>query len=229
MVTNIQLCLHEEIMLLALRDEKGTAVTAYTEHMVAGAILAELLLDHRITIEDSRKQLVNTKDNEPTDDLIINECLQRIATEKRRASMQTWVSRLAGMKHLKHKVAQQLCNKEILRCDEEKILLIFARQVYPEINPLPEKRIIARLKAAIFTDSIQVDPRTAVLVSLADGTDLMNYIFGRKELQRREKRIEQVVNGELIGRAAKEAIAACKSAAAIAAIIPAVTATTIHS
>ena len=41
------LFLYEEIMLLALRDEEGTIANGYCEFMVAGAILAELLLDRR--------------------------------------------------------------------------------------------------------------------------------------------------------------------------------------
>jgi hypothetical protein len=36
-----RLFLYEEIMLLALRDEKGTVVTSFSEYAVAGAVLAE--------------------------------------------------------------------------------------------------------------------------------------------------------------------------------------------
>ncbi len=54
------LYLHEEIMLLALRDEQGTVEygTNYV-YAMCGGILAELLLAGRITVEDNRKKLVN--------------------------------------------------------------------------------------------------------------------------------------------------------------------------
>ncbi len=42
-----QLFLYEEAMLLALRDEKGTVMTSFPDQVVAGAVLAELLLDGR--------------------------------------------------------------------------------------------------------------------------------------------------------------------------------------
>ncbi len=143
--------------------------------------------------------------------------------------MQTWVSRLAGTKNLRHKVARQLCDRGILRADEDKVLFIFTRQVYPEIDPLPEKQIVDRLRTAIFTDHDQLDPRTVVLISLANGADLLNQTFGRKEVRSRKKRIEQIVNGELTGKATKNVIAACQAAVMVAAIMPVIMATTTHN
>jgi len=223
------LFLYEEIMLLALRDEEGTIATGYSEYVVAGAILAELLLDRRISVEDTRKQLVDMQSTNPTGDPIIDECLERIAAGKRRASLQTWVSRLTGIKNLRHKVARQLCDRGILRADEDKVLFIFTRQVYPEINPLPEKKIVDRLRTAIFTDCDELDPRTVVLISLAQGADLLNQTFGRKEVRSRRKRIKKIVNGELTGKATKQVIAACQTAVMVAVIMPAIMATTIHN
>jgi len=223
-----QLNLYEEIMLLALRDEEGTIATGYSEHVVAGAILAELLLDQQISIEDTRKQLVDLQNTKPTGDPIIDECLERIVTSKRRRSLQTWISRLAGTKDLRHKVARRLCDRGILRADLDKVLFVFTRQVYPEIDPLPEKKIVERLRTAIFTDRDEVDPRTVMLVSLANGAELLNKTFGRKEVRGRRKRIEQIVNGELTGKATKQVIAACQTALMVAAIMPAMITASIH-
>ena len=51
------LFLHEEIMLLALHDEKGTvAWGTYYQYALGGAILAELLLNNLISIEVSKKK-----------------------------------------------------------------------------------------------------------------------------------------------------------------------------
>ena len=223
------LSLYEEIMLLALRDEEGTIATGFTEHLVAGAILAELLLDGRISLEDTRKQLVDLQDGKPTGDPIIDECLERMATAKRRGSLQTWVSRLASIKKLRHKVARRLCDRRILRAGEDKVLFIFTRLVYPEIDPMPEKKIVDRLRAAIFTDRDDIDPRTVLLLSLADGSDLLRQTFGRKEIRARKKRIEKIANGDLTGKATKEVIAACQTAVMVAAIMPAIVSTTVHS
>jgi Golgi phosphoprotein 3 len=223
------LFLYEEIMLLALRDEQGTIATGFPEQVVAGAILAELLLEGRIAVEDTRKKLVNALDSKPTGDPIIDECLEKMSTAKRRASLQTWVSRLAGTKNLRHKAAQQLCDRRILRADEDKILFVFKRRIYPEIDPMPEKKIIDRLRDAIYNDHAKLDPRTVVLISLANGSDMLRQTFGRKEIKARKKRIEQIENGELTGKATKEVIAACQTALIVAAIMPAMISTTVHN
>jgi len=223
------LFLYEEIMLLALRDEQGTMAVGFPEQIVAGAVLAELLLDGRISVEETRKQLVNVNDAKPTGDPIIDECLERIATSKRRAALKTWVSRLASTKNLRHKAAQQLCDRRILRAKEDKVLFVFKRRIYPEIDPKPEKKIIDRLRTAIFNENAQLDPRTVVLVSLANGSDLLRQTFGRKELKPRKKRIAQIENGEMTGKATREVIAACQTALIVAAIMPAMISTTVSS
>ena len=223
------LFLYEEIMLLVLRDEQGTVATGFPEQVVAGAILAELLLDGRISVEDTRKQLVNLKNSKPTGEPILDECLERMAARKRRASLKIWVQRLADTKNLRHKVARQLCDRGILRADEDKIMFLFKRRVYPEINPLPEKKVISRMREAIFTDHSKIDPRTIMLISLANGSGLLRKIFGRKDVKTRKKRIEQIANGDLTGKATNEVIAACQTAVLIATMMPVMVSTTVNS
>ena len=217
-----RLYLYEEIMLLALRNEKGTPATAFAEHLVAGAVLAELLLDRRISIEDTKRKLLDLHDTTPTGDPVIDECLARMAEGKRRAAMQTWLTRLAGIKELRHKVARQLCRRGILRADEDKVLLLFTRRIYPEMDPAPEREIVERMRAAIFTETEAVAPRTVVLISLAQAADMLGGALGRKEVRARKKRIGQIVNGEVTGKAAKEVIEACQAAIVMTAILPAV-------
>jgi len=231
MTIQTNLFLHEEIMLLALRDEEGTIAsgTMY-QYAIGAAVLSELLLNKRIAVgEPRRKKLVNLISSQPLGEALIDQCLEKISNAKRRASLQTWVSRFAGVKNLKHRVAQQLCDRGILRATEESILLLFTRKIYPEINPVPEKKLIERLRQAIFTDSRDVDPRTVVLVSLADSTGLLKVVFDKKELKGRKARIKEISNGEITGKAAKEAIAAMQAAVMVCCIMPAVmTATMSH-
>ena len=97
------LFLHEEIMLLALKDKKGTVVSG-TNYRIAlgGAILAELLLSQRIQVEKKRKNKYAIVSNiDPLGESILDECLEKIKTSKRRQQLQTWVSRFSGLKNLK--------------------------------------------------------------------------------------------------------------------------------
>jgi Golgi phosphoprotein 3 len=216
------LFLHEEILLLALRDEEGTIAsgTMY-QYAIGAALLAELLLSKRIEVEpSSKKKLVNFVNSNPLGEPLIDECLEKVNNAKRRAVLQTWVSRFAGIKNLKHRVAHQLCRRGILRADEDKVLLLFTRKIYPEVNPGPERELIRRLEYAIFTESSDIDPRTVVLLSLANCTGLLKVVFDKKKLKGRKARIEQIVNGEITGKAAIEAIQAMQAAVMVACIMP---------
>lgn len=228
MPTQNGLFLHEELMLLALRDKEGTVASGTYQYAIGAAVLAELLLTECITIEEKRKRkLVDLVSATPLGDPLIDECLEKVGQAKRRASLETWVSRFAGVKNLKHRVAQRLCDRGILRASEDKILLIFTRKIYPEINPEPERKLIERLGQAIFTDTTEIDPRTVVLVSLASSTDILNIVFDKKELRGRKARIKQIANGEVIGKAAKKAIEAMQAALMMACIVPVITTTVV--
>ena len=113
--------------------------------------------------------------------------------------------------------------------DEKTILLLFTQRIYPEINPEPEREIINRLHNTIFTDTDDIDARTIVLLSLAKSANILPVIFGKKEIKQRKKRIEQIVNGDIAGKATKEAIEAMQAAVMVACMMPAIMTTTITS
>jgi Golgi phosphoprotein 3 len=225
------LFLHEEIMLLALKDKKGTVFSGTMYGFaIGGAVLAELLMETRIDVETVKKRkYARVLSSAPLGDPLIDECLAKIAGAKRRAQLQTWVSKFAQTKKLKHRVAEQLAKRWILRVDEDKVLGIFTRKIYPEVDPRPERELIERLQQAVLGDGREVDPRTVVLISLANSTGLLKLVFDKKQLKSRKARIEQVVNGEVTGKAAAEAIQAMQAAVMVACVMPAIMAATTAS
>ena len=221
MTTPKNLFLYEEILLLALREKQGTLLTSYAQYAIAGAVLADLLLERRIAVEDSRKRLVWVENAAPLGDPVIDECLAKIAGAKRGTSLPNWISRLTGIRRLMHKAAGRLCERGILRADKDKVLFLFTREIYPEIDPTPEKKLLARMRGAVFSETGLVDPRTAILISLAKGAGLLENALGKKEVKARKKRIEEITSGEATGKATGEAIAACEAALMMCAIMPA--------
>jgi hypothetical protein len=226
-----ELFLYEELMLLALKDEKGTLEADGTrfQYTVAASFLAELLLANRIRVVEAKKKLVEFKGADLLGDPILDECLEKLKTAKRRASLTTWVSRFAGLKKLKHRVAGQLVHRGILRADQDKVLLVFNRKVYPELDPRPEREVIERLRKAIFGDARDVDPRTTVLVSLADKAGVLKNAFDKRDLKRRKERIKQIGAGNVTAAAAQEVIEAVQAAVLVAVIMPAVIGTATSS
>ena len=166
-----------------------------------------------------RKRLVTPADTTPIGDPVIDECLEKVLAAKKPATAQTWVSKFAGLKDLKHRVAEGLCDRGILAEQDAKVLLVFTRKTYPELDPAPEKELDQRLRSAIFTDNDDIETRTVVLASLANSAGVLKAVFDKKELKGRKDRIEQIVNGEVTGKATQEAIQAMQAAVMAATVM----------
>ncbi len=220
--------LHEEVMLLALRNDKGTVAGGVMYQQAAGgAILAELMLEGRLrSVTEGRSTYAVVQDSQPLGEPVLDECLQKVSSAKRRGKLLHWVQKFAGVKQLKHRAAAGLVDKGVLRATEDKVLLFFTRRTYPQLDPAVEQRIIERLSEAIFSDASTVDARTTVLVALAHHAGLLRANFDKKRLKARRQRIEAIIKGDAIGKATKEAIDAVHAAVMVAAVMPAVIAST---
>jgi hypothetical protein len=225
------LSLHEQVLLLALRDEKGTLESraGMYAYALGGAILAELLLAESIRIGEEKKQPVEAVASKTLTDPILEECRAAIAGAKRRKSAQAWVSRFAGIRRLKHKVAEELCRKGVLRGTEDQILLLFTRKIYPTTDPGPERHLVERMREAIFGDGEKLDPRVVLLVALAHAAQMLPIHFPKKDLKRRKERLARIVGGELIGGATRAAVQAAQSAVRAAVLTAVVIGAASHS
>lgn len=225
------LTLYEEIMLLSLRDEKGTMEFGTNWHLaVGGAVVAELLLEgHVAAVEERKKTLLEVADHRPPADPLLADCLERIRTARRREAVSTWVTRFGNTKKLKHRVAGGLCRKRILKEDEDTVLLLFRRKVYPEADPRPERELRERLRRAIFASDREVDPRTSIVVALAHSCSILPRIFDKKKLKERKARVEAIARGEMVGDATRKAVEAAEAALMVAVIVPAVVTTSVST
>ena len=229
-MTKHDLYLHEEVLLLALKDREGTIAmgTSY-EYAIGAALLTEMLFSGRIRVDKSKKKLVEVVDETRLGHVLLDQAFKQIKSAKRKTALSEWVQKFVMIRELKHRIARDLCRRKILRADEDKVLLFFTRKVYPEVDPKPEQAIIDRLHHAIFTDDEDLDPRTVALLSLANSCSLLNVVFPRRRLRGRKDRIAKVVSGEIIDSAAKDAVAAAQTAVTMAAITAAVITPTITS
>ncbi len=223
MVRGEELRLPEEITLLALHDRKGTVLwSTFYRQALGGAVLAELILTGRLGVEaQGKKRFAVVADSRPTGDEVLDEALAKVAGARRRAQLKAWVQRFAGLKRLRHRVAQGLCRRGILRETEDRILLLFRRRVYPEVDPRPERGLRERLRRAIEAPQ-RAEPRTLVLLALAYHARLLGGVMPKSELKRRRKKIEAAIAEDAVGKATSEAIKAAQAAAAMVAINPAI-------
>jgi len=221
------LYLHHEVLLLALRDDKGTTTSSMYAYAMAGAMLSELLLHERIVCSEDKKQIVAVVNDESMGDPLLDELLQMIGESTKHRAATHWVTKAASIKKLHHRVAAPLCEKGILKADERKILFLFTQKVYPELEGSFEDAIRLRMASVMFDDSKLPDERTAVLVALASASGLMRYNFAPVELKQHALRIKKLAKGELLAAGAtRAAIEAVQAAVMVAVMIPAVVAAT---
>ena len=211
-----RLGLHEELVLIALEDRKGTFQWKSWGFVVGGAILVELLLNERICFavapgdqahpqKPVKNPLVELIDDEPLGCPVLDEALERVATATRRARLNDWISRFSNRKGVQHDIARQLCRRGILREDEASVMLFFRRRVFPAVNPIPERKLLDRLEKAVFGEA-EVDDRTALLVVLAQAGGLLEIPFAKQRLKGRKARIEKMGEGRSIAASTRLAI-----------------------
>lgn len=213
-----KLRLHEELLLIALRDEAGTVDwrASFHRHVLGGAILAELVLEERLGIRTDRRSVVELRDARPLNDPVLDECLSLVARSRRTRSAQSWISTFAGLRKLHYRIAETLCQRGVLREAEDRILLIFRRKVFPTIDARPERALRARLEKAVSGQTARVDARTLVLLSILHASHWLRLCLPREALRGRKKYIQQLVRSEVLGQATRAAIHAAEAAIAAA-------------
>lgn len=213
--------LYEEAMLLALRNREGTAAGSLYPCALGGALLSELFLEGRLkTVPGWMRPLVEIVDATPLHDELLDECLRMIVTAKRRCSAEGWVGRFSRIRRLKHRVAEGLCRRGILKSREGKVLWVFSRTLYPEADARPERSLIDRLRRVAASGRSNVDPRTKALLAVVHPSGLLKEVFEKDELKRRKERIERLIKGDIAGKATKDAVSAVHAAVATGAMVP---------
>ena len=223
MIDRPELWLQEEVLLLALKEDKGTPHSSMYSIAMGGAMLAELLLNERLVLEEKPRKkplkpgkkpayLVAVDNPKQLADPVLDECLHRVVTSKKPRSPQDWVTRFGQLKDLKRRVAVGLCRKGILREREDRILVLFRRTAYPTLDGAPERRVVDRLQDAVAGDSMDLDARTAVLAALANGTGILKHVLGKDLVKQRKDRIQEIGEGDIVGEATKAAVQAAQAA-----------------
>jgi Golgi phosphoprotein 3 len=212
-----KLSLAEELLLLALNDEKGTVLMAGATGLpygLAGALLVELIAAGLLRIEG--KALVAAPSGSARDE-ILDGVLSELRSAKRTRDIKHWVGKVgrSGGK-IRAKLAERLVAKGILRKEEGRLLLIFPTTRYPQVNPSPEYGVRERVRAAL-RGMTPPDERTAALISLVHACDLVGPLFEKGERREAKKKAKEISANQPVGSAVARTVEAVKAAVIIAA------------
>ncbi len=208
----------EELLLLALDDEKGTIVDKTSiKYGLVGALLMDLALMNKIDTDLENLMIVDTS---PTGDDVLDDVLTQIAQSNRTRTTAYWLVHLSQNSNtIKERLLDRLIQKGILKREEQKILWVFALRRYPVRDDKEEKEVKTRIRQVILSDSIP-DSRDVVLISLIKGCYLVDEIFSHKEIDAVKGRLEQIAKMDLIGQTLSEIIESVTRAMASAGMYP---------
>jgi Golgi phosphoprotein 3 len=216
------LTLPQELYLLALHEEKGrvpAALSTSLHYGLGGAILAELILQGRVGLDDDRKAVVVNNTMFGEDDLL-NEALERIQASGRHHKTTYWVSTFSdNIRKLEKRLANGLVDRGVLRKEEKRFLGVMPYEAYPAQDASARFWIKQHLRSVVLGGEA-ADAHTATLLSLVCACDMLERVFTRDELKAARRKIETLTSGEVIGDAVQQAIETIE-AATMAAIMAA--------
>jgi len=195
------LSLPEKLMLLALKDKKGTVIFSASTALpygLAGSVILELVFQNRITLNNKKVEVLNEA---PLEDPLLNRAFSLIKVSKRARDVKHWVYRLERkLKGLKKEITERLIAREILRKQEDQFLWIIPVRHYPMSNAAPEQEIRTRIHQVVLQHDTPTEQDTALL-SLIKACGLINEVFKKDERKIAKKRIKEIVDKERIGEA----------------------------
>jgi golgi phosphoprotein 3 len=200
----MQASLPEELLLLALHDEKGSVIPSAARVLngaLIGAVLMELGLLGRLREAPDGALLAEPA---ATGNEIMDEVSRWIAEADRPRMPSYWVGRLAGrMPRLKDRLLEQLVSRGILERRERRILWVFPSRSFPLADAAAEQKARDRIRAVILESRVP-DQRTAALIGLVRACNLIDEIFAPHERPQAHRRIgemtgEEAATGGILG------------------------------
>jgi len=211
----MELSLAEELLLLALKDDKGTILLSASTGLpfgLAGAALMELFLQKKVEVCD--KRLAVTGFAGPKDP-ILNEIWQAVREKEKPKAIRFWVEKYGRTSKLRNRYLDLLIQKNILTRERKKILFVIPSSRYPTTDPRPETEERARLRRTVLEDK-PADSRTVMLLSLIQACELVGEVFPRTEKKEARKKIKEMVKNEVFGHVVAQEISAIVAACIVA-------------
>jgi Golgi phosphoprotein 3 len=197
---DLRLTLIEEVFLLGLKDREG--YTSFWNDCLSsglrGCILVELALRGRIQLEKQhvrRKTLLNrkvqTKNEAPTGDVLLDEALTHLRESKTEEGVQSWIDLLSGetwnplklhyqLRNVRQRVAKNLVEKGVLTSGKQNFVL-FDMKTHPVNDDTVKSRMIKRIQDAVLgkwpNNIAKMDKRSLALIYLAHASDVLENAF----------------------------------------------------
>lgn len=171
------LTLLEEVLLIGLKDKEGylSFWNDNISYALRGLIIIELALRNKIRMvnDPARKRfelpdrLIEVVDSTLTGETLLDEALKLMKNDNENLSVLNWIDLLSGetwnlmkinyqLKQVRERLAKGLVDKGVLKT-ERKNFLLFDMATHPINDPLPKKKITARILNMLTSRNVILD------------------------------------------------------------------------
>lgn len=195
----------EELVLLLIRDDgKFDARRRWSlDHALAGSVLMDLALEHRIDTDLERLMLM---DATPIGDELLDGTLAEIVDQDEQRDARHWVQLIASHADaIRDTALARLCERGVLDRQERRVLGLLRSERYPVVDGKFTRSLKERITNVLFSTDVP-SPHDIVLIGLADACHVLRHLLSCSELDEMSTRIKQVRDLDLVGRAVFQAI-----------------------
>jgi len=187
--------LFESLFILALDEDEGYIVESVVEDLesaLAGAVLAELVLRKRISLNENN---VVADDSSPTEHPILDKALFDIAAEAKVRKLKYWINTLAYKKFLQE-IGHDLVEQGVLARHKKRLLLSAPESEEQEARePSLKFKTKEHLRAVILAGE-KAELTDKVLLMFLYQADLLRLVFTVGERKAASKRIRKLLKSD---------------------------------
>ncbi|MFA9458074.1 GPP34 family phosphoprotein [Halalkalibacter sp. AB-rgal2] len=226
------LTLAEKLLLIALDDQTGKMnmnASQSIHYGLAGAVLMELTMQRYLDYNEKDKT-IHIPQNIECNDELLNDSLLYLRdkyygkTPKLQRVVQTLGFHINW--HKKHiPFVERLIEKGILTKDEQKVLFLFTKNVYPSTQSGREDSIREKIRKAVLSNEDQeVEEQIFSLIGLLKACQIDKQLFSKDEYKQAKEKINMLMKKSPHGKAVSDTMQTMQAAVMAATTAAVVTA-----
>ncbi len=208
----------EDLLLLATDDATGktTVPSTQLDPALAGAVLMELVMLGRVTLEgDDRKAKVVVTNAAPSGDPVLDVALQGLL-DKGPVKPSQAIGLLG--KGLRDRLNGSLAERGILRRESGKILGLFPTTRWPAQDQVREATVRDAAAAAL-VKGLEPDGRTAAIISVLTAADMLRTVVDKPDLKVAKARGKEIGEGNWASDSVRKVIREAQAAITTAVMV----------
>ena len=191
--------LFEELLILAVHEDKGTFIGSAFENIntgLVGAILAELALRGVIQIQENHR--LRVVDVSAIEDEILNEALDIMKDSEKERKSGYWVNSLTQKpEKIRKHITERLIQKGIVTQEDDHLLWVIPSPLQPEVKASTKYWIKRRLRSIVLASN-EAEQRDIALLGVIKACDLLDLVFLKDERRLASRQIGELVVSEAL-------------------------------